>query len=446
MFNKNKSRNYSLRMPKNNLNSNKNQKNNIKTLKSVNYNKNKVNIRPPFNPGLFSYSKSIKEMNKNKKEINSRNIKKNNSNFFSSNIYSIAPNISKNSSDNRKNNYFNSIFLSTINKKLVTKNSLLSQSTINLNKYKISNSEHSNIRSVDSINNNNINKYVNRSINVNINFNYQKNSPKKEKNIKLVPHYKNYFAISSKYKIESRRMIIEYIKILNKKEKNIKNILLENNISQKVLNQKISQKNSKQFNMNGLNSTKINSNEILLGESKKDAFLNNLNYSLSETDNNSDTEEYFEPATKNKTFNQNNYFNNSMDKFSFVNSLNYPTDKRIKIINFLLTPKILNLIESNKRTKKYIFIVVPHENTYINGIENYKLIWRDIESLEIENEININDIKECFINEKYENRFNIIVQKMNNSELNFEIETPNKQICEYLVKGIEYISNNEKLK
>ena len=106
----------------------------------------------------------------------------------------------------------------------------------------------------------------------------------------------------------------------------------------------------------------------------------------------------------------------------------------------------MNLIESNKRTKKYIFIVVPHENTYINGIENYKLIWRDIESLEIENEININDIKECFINEKYENRFNIIVQKMNNSELNFEIETPNKQICEYLVKGIEYISNNEKLK
>ena len=37
---------------------------------------------------------------------------------------------------------------------------------------------------------------------------------------------------------ESRRMILEYIKILNKNEKNIKNVLKKNNISELILNQK----------------------------------------------------------------------------------------------------------------------------------------------------------------------------------------------------------------
>ena len=266
MWNKNISRNYSLRLQKDKLVTNQNPKNNIKTLKSVNYIKNKIKIKPPFNPGLFSDNVSIRYINK-KKPNYSRNIKKNNSNFLSSNNYSVSPNFTKKTLNKENNKYFNNIIKSSINKKLKTKNSLLSQSSVNLNKYKINNSVHSSIRSVDSTGNTNINKLINKSINLNINFNYQKIIPEKENNINIISHYKNYFAENSKYEIESRRMLIEYIKILNKKEKNIKNVLQRNHISQKILNQK--NQNLKYDNFNEINSIKNNSNEILLGESKK---------------------------------------------------------------------------------------------------------------------------------------------------------------------------------
>ena len=440
MWNKNKSRNYSLRVPKDKLVTNKNQKNNIKTLKSVNYNKNKIKIKPPFNPGLFSYNVSMRQINK-KKSNYSRNIKKNNSNFFSSNIYPVSPNFTKKTSNEKNNNYFNNITNSSINKKITTKNSLLSQSSINLNKYKINNSIHNSTRSADSIGNKNINKFINQNINLNINFNYNKINPKQENNINLIHHYKNYFAVSSKYEIESRRMLIEYIKILNKKEKNIKNILQRNNISQKILNQKIP--HLKQVNSNEMNSTKINSNEILLGESKKNAFLNNLDYSSSQSDNSSNKEKYYESSSNVKTINKNKFLNNSMDKFS-INLPTYKSDKKIKIINFLFVPKILNIIESDEKSEKYIFVLVPDESTYINGIENYKLIWRDIDNFEIKDEININNIKECYINDKYSNRFIIKAQVNQFNEFNIEIEAPTKQICEYIVYGIKFISKHKK--
>ena len=102
----------------------------------------------------------------------------------------------------------------------------------------------------------------------------------------------------------------------------------------------------------------------------------------------------------------------------------------------MVVPKILNIIESDEKSKKYIFILVPDESTYINGIENYKLIWKDIENFEIKSEISINDIKECYINDKYSNRF---ILNTKGNEFNIEIEAPTKQISEYIVNGINYI-------
>ena len=443
MINKIKSRNYSLKVSEKKMITYKNQKNNIKTLKSVNNNKNKNKIKPPFNPGILSYNISLKPMNK-KKQNYSRNIKKNNINFFSSNIYSVNPNLTKRSSNEKNNNYFNNNCFSSRNKKITTKNILLSQSSINLNKYKINNNNiHSNIRSVDNIESKNINKFINNNINLNINFNYKKNIPKKENNIKLVPHFNNYFSLSSKYEKESRRMLLEYIKILNKKEKDIKNVLQKYNISQKVLNQKVSTNDIKQINSNDINQTKNKSNGILLGENKKESFLNNLDYSLSKSDTNSDREEDYEPHSNIKSINKKIFSKKSLDKFS-INLPKSRSNQKIKIINFLFVPKILNLIESNNKSEKYIFILVSDESTYINGIENYKIILKDINNVEIKKEININDIKRCYINDKYQNRF--IIKAVNNlNELNIEIETPTKQICEYIVNGIKYISKNRKI-
>ena len=86
-------------------------------------------------------------------------------------------------------------------------------------------------------------------------------------------------------------MIIEYIKILNKKEKKIFKILKRNNISERVLNQKYS-------NINEKNNDPIRQiNNALLGERKKELFLNSLNYSFSDesiknSNNGEDNEPY----------------------------------------------------------------------------------------------------------------------------------------------------------
>jgi len=229
-------------------------------------------------------------------------------------------------------------------------------------------------------------------------------------------------------------MLIEYIKILNKKEKNIKNVLQRNHISQKILNQK--NQNIKYDNFNEINSIKNNSNEILLGESKKNTFLNNLDYSSSQSDFGSNKEKYYEPSLNVKNVNKNIFLNNSMDNFS-INLQNSQNSKKIKIINFLFVPKILNIIVSDGKSEKYIFILVPDEITYINGIENNKLILRDINNFDIKKEINMNNIKECRINDKYSNKFIIKAKVDELNEFNIEIEAPTKQICEYIVNGIE---------
>ena len=448
MNKKNKSRNNQIEQEKIKFNINKNKSYSAQAIKRKKYYKKEIKIRPPFSPGLFSYNKTMKLIPNNKinKPKKSRNIK-NGSHIYLSKPYSMITNLAKSTPDNLNNNLAKKMHFSSANQKKSTKNSLLFLSAINLNKYKINNTiEPKSIHSADNINNkkNNINQFINKSINLNINFNYEKEKQNNEKNIivKKHPHkiYKNYFISSPKYKIESRRMIIEYIKLLNRKEKNLANTLNKNNISETVLNQKYTNINDKNNNQIKLNN---NNDEIILGEGKKELFLNSLNYSFSEeTENNSNDGDYYEPYPNNKDKAKSSIIYKK-NNFNLINSPNYQKNQKINIINFLCVPKILNLIISKEKSEKYIFVVAPEEITYLKGVENYKFIMRNMISNEIENEFNIKDIKECYINKNHKNRFIIKVQIDNLNELNLEIETPNDEISEYFTYGINLLSKNK---
>ena len=222
-------------------------------------------------------------------------------------------------------------------------------------------------------------------------------------------------------------MIVELIKLkINKKlnnNKNIKQIIKENNFSLKILNQKFNEKIENELNSN-LNT--INAKEVF-GEAKKQVYLKNLDYKLSQ--NTTITTDIL-TSNNNRIF---NIENNLIEK---------KNKKRINILNFLLTPRVLNLIEENNIKQKFIFFISLDELFFSEGKESYIFQWKNMENDEIENEFNIKLIKKCEENKIFRNRFSLKVSNDDlDEEFNYEIETPSNEICNNYVIGINYLQN-----
>ena len=377
----------------------------------TNNNKKKRIIKPPFKQGLYSY-----------KNTSYNYIPKiNNNNFFSyeSPNYSII-NIQKD-----KNNIIN---INNIYMPNEPGNSSLSFSSINLNKYKINNMPNNfDKNEIKEINDSNsIIKNTNLSMNFNLSNhsinNNNKSNPNNTMNKSIIYH--DYFKDSLPYEKESRRMIIEFAKLNLNKKKDIKQIIKENNISLKILNQKYAEKDEEKDNDIN-NNTNNNTNRELFGEAKKQVYLKNLDYYLSQ--NSTITTEVLN--NKNKKFNiENNFLINNKNK------------KRINILNFLLTPRVLNLIEDSENKKKFIFLIALDEIFFSEGKESYLFQWKNMENNEIENQFNIKLIKNCIENKIFNNRFCLKVENQDSQqEYNYEIETPSNEICNNYVTGINYL-------
>ena len=444
-------------IPKKNYSTSNNFKNqNISFDRKSYNNSNKKVIKPPFRQGLYSYGQTLNIFQDNTKR------KSNNKNYYSS--ASNSPNLSNNKNNNKMNYSkgnllnLNNIILTKDGHRITYNNSSLAFSTINLNKYKINSMDKSlKFKTINNMNNNidynnnnnNINDDIqnaknissnvnnNKSINMSMtnlnkikdnNLNSNNNNFMSKKTIKSnvggnnedlfpLPHYKNYFIENPKNEVESRRMIIEYLKILNKNVNNVSKVLINNNISRKVLNQKYTE-------------NEYYENYELFGEAKKELYLKNLNYSLSSDSDNSNEED-------NKDFNNVLSLNN-------LNSLLLDNEKKkIDILYFLCVPKVLNLIGENNSKQKYIFLVVPDENTLMKAKESYLFQWRDMANNEVENEFNLKSIRSCSVSDKYNNRFLIEVEKEDLIDnLIFEIETPSKEVCDYYVNGIQFLSSS----
>ena len=377
----------------------------------TNNNKKKRIIKPPFKQGLYSY-----------KNTSYNYIPKiNNNNFFSYDTpnYSII-NIKKD-----KNNIIN---INNIYMPNEPGNSSLSFSSINLNKYKINNMPNNfDKNEIKEINDSNsIIKNTNLSMNFNLSNhsinNNNKSNPNNTINKSIIYH--DYFKDSLPYEKESRRMIIEFAKLNLNKKKDIKQIIKENNISLKILNQKYAEKDEEKDNEinNNINN---NTNRELFGEAKKQVYLKNLDYYLSQ--NSTITTEVLN--NKNKKFNiENNFLINNKNK------------KRINILNFLLTPRVLNLIEDSENKKKFIFLIALDEIFFSEGKESYLFQWKNMENNEIENQFNIKLIKNCIENKIFNNRFCLKVENQDSQqEYNYEIETPSNEICNNYVTGINYL-------
>jgi hypothetical protein len=386
-------------------------KNNSLIQISLDNKKKKIKLKPPFKKGLYSFKQSFNTMqdNYNKKIMNN-------------NIFSYySPNYSH-SKQIINNNYYNNTnrFINTNNivnqfgsgNAFSKNNSSLSFSSINLNKYKINTIPVQNNKNLKFKNDTEVNRIKNTNMSLNLNPNNIENN-----NTNNLKAYQNNFKDNPPYEKESRRMIIEYIKILNKINNNsTKQALIDNNISLKVLNQKYAE-------------TENDYNSELFGEAKKQLYLKNLNYTLS-----NDT--YFSNPNEDVSFSNNNILNIN----NINNNLLNKGKKKIDVLNFLCVPRILNLLGEDHFKEKYIFLITLDETYFKEGKESYFFQWRDMSTNEIENEFNLKEIKSCTVNKKYNNRFILEVEKEESGDvLIFEIETPSEELCDSYITGINYL-------
>ena len=374
-------------------------------------------------PGMFSYKRSTNYNLNNSCDTNNKN-------------YILFPNI-KLLNDNTQNSS-----LRTLSYNDNISNNFPSISSLNLNKYRINSENNYKNRSIDignTLNNTNFNydflKYNNIIINniqqpkvrsssteiMNIKtkkrnkINSDQYNNKNENNENINNNYeyeiktKNYFLGKTKSENESRRMIVEYLKILKLKEKNkykINNILKINHISHKVLNQQIILNNIINYNNNSLNNSL------------------NLNYSK------------VIKAPKKKTNLKN------IDKF--LNDMNDIKNDKIKMLKFLSMPRIMEL-NFMQKNYTYIFMLVPNQLSYLKGIESYIFQWIDIKSRKLLGGFDLIKVNSCCIN--YQNDRKVLIETFDGIfHRQYELITVSNKIASYYVKSINYLSRLEKCK
>ena len=427
-------------------------KNNIKYKNSyigINPYKGKFRLQP----GMFSY-KTRKSSNFSNSVESNNSIEKHNFSLISNKVTSI-------NSSNKNQSLFPKLKLvldnaeiSSIKTLTNNENNISNQfhnhSAMNLNKYKIINyTMPKQNRSMDALNSennilNNTNYYYNDFLkynNIIINNinqpNIKLNSgeihlPKQERRItsnlaqflnkpKIVKYkkeknkneilIKNFFASKSKAENESRRMIIEYLKVLKlsgKDESRLENILRHQNISDKVLNQqKLININLNIYTMNNQNSK-----FFYLKSKKKIKF----------------------PGES----------TNLKNISKFLKDMNDITKDKISMVKYLSIPRIMDLI-FNEKKYKFIFMLKPNQFSYLKGLESYIFQFIDIKTKKIVGAFDLIKVNSCCVN--YKEQKNVLIETFDGEiHREYELITKSNRDASIFVKSINYLSRLEKCK
>ena len=289
-----------------------------------------------------------------------------------------------------------------------------------------------------------INKDQNSSSLLNID-DYKDNSNlfsnKHSRKRKIFDHYAN----NPKNEKESRRMIIELIKVLNRQNhKNnekfmhgdIDAIMESNNISKKVLNKEYIL--SKEFNSSGL----FNNNNIInkINKTFGDISLNKSSISNSMINNFNDSIMNLSNKVLSKNFNSpiKSNINN------FLINMNDEKIDKINMIKFLSMPRIMNLYFLNNKYR-FICFLCPNNISYIKGIESYIFKFVDIRSYKLIGGFDLIKVNYCSVNNNNQNNFYIETFD-GKTHRNYEFQTNSKEIASQYVKYLNYLCQLEKCK
>lgn len=399
-------------------------------------------------PGMFSYKRSSNSNFSNSVESNN-SIEKPNLSIISNKVGSV-------NSSNKNHSLFPNLKLLLDNAEISSiktmtnndnniSNQFHNHSAMYLNKYKINNTiNHKQNRSMDfayaennTINNTYYNyrflKYNNIIINninqpnIKLNSDEARMKPKQEMKLNLSQFInkpkkvkerdknnngiiiKNNFLYKSKAENESRRMIIEYLKVLKRADNTLlKNILKYENISEKVLNQQ----------------KYINTNLYIYS-------MNSQNSKFFYVKNNKKLETPLERT----------YLKNVS---KFLKDMNDITKDKVSMVKYLSTPRIMDLI-FNEKIYKFIFLLKPNQLSYLKGLESYIFQWVDLKSKTIVGGFDLIKVNSCCVNFKEDK--NVLIETYDGEyHREYELITKSSREASIIVRAINYISRLEKCK
>ena len=382
--------------------------------------KNLINHLRPKNMTCSNYSN--RNSNKNVGLYNNSNIL-NKKTFTSKHNNIIINNFNNNNlNNNLKNNVNNNMNNSKIN------NNKLSQNSLEM--FKISPIIP---KLVNNKENNSPSLLIIDDYKDNININSTKNLSNRKR--KIFDHFKD----KPDNEKESRRMIIEYIKVLKQKkyrnqpETDINTIMINNNISKKVLNKELTFKEFNSSNIyNSFINTKNNKNNEAnsIQSSFNDSLINNFNNSVVNI-NNEVLSKNFQSPIKNNISN-------------FLTNMNDVKKDKINMIKYLSIPKYMNIIFLQKKYK-YLCLLCPNNLSYINAIESYIFKFVDVKNNKPVGGFDLIKVNLCSLNNN--NPKNFFVETYDGkTQRNYEFETNSKDTASYCVKSINYLSQLEKCK
>ena len=235
------------------------------------------------------------------------------------------------------------------------------------------------------------------------------------------------------YQKESRRMIVEYLKVLNLSYDNssIKEIMTNENINQLIL--------LKPIKDNILNNSIINNNNdnpYYNPNKKSDPF------SIIESPNG----RLMESSTKN--------FINTPNSFkilnNFINDMDDESKDKMFLITFLSIPRIMNMIISKEQKFSFVFYCSPTNISCLYGIETYIFKWNECKNYNLMGYFDLINVENCYLDDENKKIFNIILNnnksenEINNDEINeknnYCIEAYDEETAYNYVQAINFTS------
>jgi hypothetical protein len=258
-----------------------------------------------------------------------------------------------------------------------------------------------------------------------------------EGNNRVVKENVAFYKHKQKHFLESRRMMVEYIKLLllhNENANTIEHVLKEHNISDKILQQEAITNSN-----NSNRKTQHQSSDFLSVTQSPHAIL----FQTPSMHFNNDTPNH--PHNNNN----NNNIRNNIHKFISEISNDNSSDK-LTYINFLSTPRVMNLHMSSTHIQPYIFLLSPNSSAYIYGIETYSFRWLHLSNSSYYGNFDLIKLISCASrsSQLHSHLFELIITNKGNNEdtRSLIIEAPSADICNTYIKSLNYLAQLVKCK